>query len=208
MRRLVTQICALAALSGLLLGGCGGSEEPADERQEAATNQRTENVSLAVRPIVLAQEVSPGPVFSCTSDPQVEETVRGPSAKTNLADARLVRSRHGICAVLTLPKNPSTPSRTLRITFYRHGDTSAPPESLTSGEPKRSVDITIYSDYSTQARGVYLLSTSIPENGSSPSGVKAGRFGARGRVFSILVSDPRMPDWVFEESTVWRAQIV
>ncbi len=206
MRRIGVRLAALTALCGIVLGACGGSDEPSKERQEAAKARREADVSLSVRPILLAGDVSPGPVFSCTLDHGAEEVVRGPSAKTNLELARLVRSRQGICAVLTFPKVPASPSRILRITFYRDGDTSAAPENLSSGKPKHSVQITAYSDYSTG--GAYLLSTSIPENGSSVGSVHAGRLGAAGRVVSILVSETKMPDWVFEKSTVWRAQIV
>jgi hypothetical protein len=113
--------------------------------------------------------------------------------------------------VLTFPHRSSyygaPPTGTLRLTFYRHGDTAAPPELITSGQPHRSVAITLYND-TNQAPGTYLLSTSIPESGNSVGGVTLGRLGVGPRVVSLLVTEPKMPDWVLDRDTVWRAQIV
>lgn len=165
-----------------------------------------------MRPILLAQEPQAEQPFSCTSDPQGEEVARGPSAKTNLKQVRVVRSSQGICAVFTFPKDTTgsgaPPSGSLRLTFYRDGDTSAPAENITAGKPQRSVEITLYNDPTYQPPGDYMLSTSIPENGNSVGHVTLGRLGVGARVVSVLVAKPKMPAWVFDKDTVWRGQIV
>ena len=203
-----------ACVSGLLILvsiGCWGGNQTGDTQGGAAVAQ-VHDGPLAVRPVLLSQQPTPESPFACTSNPSGEEVVRGPSVKTNLRQARLVRTPKGVCVIFEFPGGASrygTPpdDATLRLTFYRHGNTSAKPDAITSGKPTRSVAITAYNDYSVPP-GEYLLSTSIPENGSSVGGVKLGRLGVGGRKVSLLVTDPKMPEWVLDRDTTWQAAIV
>ncbi len=207
---------AVSATMAVVLAACGGGQNgngPSGSHgnasgQSGGGQQPVENASLTVRPMLLPVDVVPKKLFSCTKNGKGEEVVRGPNLKTNLREVRVARSSHGICAVFAFPKGtPRYPnvSQAIQLTFYRHGDTSAPLESRTSGQLRRNVQISVYSDPILKD-GRYELGTSVPKYGGNGSTVTAGRLGAAGQVVSVLVTQPRMPAWVLDRDTVWRAK--
>jgi hypothetical protein len=219
MRKISSSAAACGACMGALLlavaaPGCfggGESEGRNGDRSSAEPAAQVKDGRITVRPVLLAQQPQPEKPFNCTADGKGEEVVLGPSLKTNLREVHVVRTDKGVCAVLTFPRQASyydaPPTGTLLITFFRHGDTNPPQELLTSGEPKHSVSIKLYND-TQQSPGTYLLSTTIPENGSNVGSVSAGRLGVGPRVVSVLVTEPKMPTWVLDADTTWRAQIL
>lgn len=195
-------ICAAPLI--LASSGCWGGGD-----DSSASTPRVHDGPLSVRPLLLASEPTAEPSFACTANRKGEEVVDGPSIKTNLDEARVVRTTHGICVVFEFPNvgpRPGLPPPgVLLLTFFRHGDESTSAEGSTSLD-QRSVQIKAYNDPTYQQPGEYLLSNSAGPDAADS--VTLGRLGIGSRTVSVLVTKPKFPDWVLDKDTTWRAQIL
>lgn len=221
-RRPQLVVILVIAVGGVVIGGCGGGGSSPKQSTIPLCNPGSTpgapavvvagqtGGSLPPLPNPLsdgcargqAHDIVAAPLFRCTSRMGPSEIQMGPSPTTNLDRVELHRGSGGLCVELQSNAIDSfttheDPSMVLQIDFHHAGTPAG------RDDPTKDYQVTLWARDAGQA---YWL-TLYPHPGQALE-TTVGNVGVAEGNVSLIVAQPRLPNWVLAHGTTWDAHLV